>query len=195
MTAAEEIYLRQARCQPHLLRLRAVAASAGTRVGSQAPAEIMQAAEAVLAEVTAAGRAWPGTAGVAGGPDAAPFLGVRLARLTAAADDAVAAAREGNAAALRSHVRRFETLTSAVWTVQHVLHGAVPSRQAPASSAPGAGTPAAPPEAAAESRFLLRPDPDGRSTPPRRDGLRVVPAGAQARTAELQLPRHGSLSG
>ena len=134
MTAAEEIYVRQARCQPHLLRLRTLAARTGTADG-QVPAEIRQAVSAVLAEVTAAARIWPGMAAAAPANPDAPFLGVRLARLTAAAEDAVAAAQEGNTAAARCHVQRFETLTSAVWTVQQVLHGAAPSLLARASVA------------------------------------------------------------
>lgn len=138
MIAAEEMYLRQARCQLHLLRLRTLAAETGTGVARQAPAEIRRAASAVLAEVTAVGRAAPGAA-APGTSGAAPFLGVRLARLTAAAQDVAAAAQDGNAAAVRHHVRRFETLTSAVWTVQYVLHGMAPSRQTLASSAPRVG--------------------------------------------------------
>ena len=42
-------------------------------------------------------------------------------RLAAAADDAAAAARAGGAAELRRHLRRFDTLTAAIWTVQDAL--------------------------------------------------------------------------
>jgi len=133
---AEEIRARQARCRPHLLRLRMLAGTVAGR--TQAPAEIRRAASAVMAEVTAAGRAPARIAETGpGGRAAEPFLGIRLVRLAEAAEEAAAAARDGNAAAVRRHVRRFETLTSAVWIVQHVLHGASP-RQAVTSSAHGA---------------------------------------------------------
>jgi hypothetical protein len=45
------------------------------------------------------------------------LLRVRLDWLAAAADDAVAAAREGNSAQMGRHLRRFDALTSAIWTV------------------------------------------------------------------------------
>ena len=41
--------------------------------------------------------------------------------VTAAAADVVAAAADGSAAALSRHLRRFEALTSALWTVQHAI--------------------------------------------------------------------------
>lgn len=127
MTVTEQIDLRQARCRPYMLRLRALTAGNGGAVPAQAPAEIRQATSVILTEVTAVGRVWPGTAAAApGDQDAVPFLGVRLARLAEAAEDAVAAALEGNTAAVRRHVRRFETLISVVWTVQHMLHGSGP---------------------------------------------------------------------
>ena len=49
------------------------------------------------------------------------FLRVRLDRLAASADDAVAAARAGDSGELRRHLRRFDTLTAAIWTVQDAL--------------------------------------------------------------------------
>jgi hypothetical protein len=45
------------------------------------------------------------------------FLDVRLSRLAAAADDAIAAAWAGDFTQLRRHLPRFETLTSAIWAV------------------------------------------------------------------------------
>jgi hypothetical protein len=48
----------------------------------------------------------------------AEFLADRIAKLAAAADEAVSAARDGDAAALHRRLHRFEMLTSAVWTVQ-----------------------------------------------------------------------------
>jgi hypothetical protein len=50
------------------------------------------------------------------------LLTARQARLEHAAEDAIASAREaargGNVAALRQRLQRFDTLTSAMWTVQ-----------------------------------------------------------------------------
>ena len=46
------------------------------------------------------------------------FLGVRLSRLAAAANDAITAAGAGDFTQLRTHLRRFDTLTSAIWAVQ-----------------------------------------------------------------------------
>jgi len=57
------------------------------------------------------------TDGGHGGSRVARFLAARLARLAAAADYVVTAARDGNAVALRQHLRRFDALTSALWTV------------------------------------------------------------------------------
>ena len=64
---------------------------------------------------------------------------VEIARATGAvvaeAEDAVAAARAGDAADLRRHLRRFDTLTTAIWTVQDALSGAHPvPRQSAAAS-------------------------------------------------------------
>ena len=107
----------QARCLPHLLTLRMLA-----RDTPEAPlpwlavAEVTRATEAILAEVEAAVRAVTG--GGPGGPGPGIFLDVRLSRLAAAADDAIAAARAGDFTQLRRHLRRFETLTSAIWAVQ-----------------------------------------------------------------------------
>jgi hypothetical protein len=46
------------------------------------------------------------------------MLDARLGRLAAAADEAVAAAQDADVATLRRHLRKFEVLTSALWTVQ-----------------------------------------------------------------------------
>jgi len=45
---------------------------------------------------------------------------VRLSRLAAAAEDAVATAGAGDFIQLSRHLRRFEALTSAIWAVQDV---------------------------------------------------------------------------
>jgi hypothetical protein len=87
-----------------------------------AVADVTQATKAILAEVEAA--VWAVTGGGPGGrddsgsPGAGIFLSVRLSRLAAAADDAIAAAGAGDFTQLRCHLRRFDTLTSAIWAVQ-----------------------------------------------------------------------------
>jgi hypothetical protein len=113
----------QARCLPHLLTLRMLA-----RGTPEAPlpwlavAEVTRATEAILAEVEVAVRAvtggGPDATGGACGPCPGIFLSVRLSRLAAAAGDAIAAAGAGDFTQLRRHLRRFETLTSAIWAVQ-----------------------------------------------------------------------------
>ena len=54
---------------------------------------------------------------------AAAELGRWLDRLAAAANDAIAAARTGDSGAMRRHLRRFDALTSAIWTVQNAVYG------------------------------------------------------------------------
>jgi len=114
MTIADRIDDHQARCQPHALSLRMIARDEpGTALTRQGVLEVIQATQAILAEAEAAVRdARAGT-----------FLGVRLSRLAAAADDVIAAARAGDAAQLRRHLHRFEVLTSAIWTVQEAVYG------------------------------------------------------------------------
>ena len=117
MTVADRTEDHQARCVPHLVRLRMLA-----RTEADAPLpwlvadEVIQATEAILAEAEAAGREATTAAEV--GLDTAMFLGARLTRLASAASDAVAAAWMGDFAQLRRHLARFDTLTSAIWTVQ-----------------------------------------------------------------------------
>jgi hypothetical protein len=59
-------------------------------------------------------------------PAAGTLLRVRLDRLVAAAQELVTAARDEDYAGLRRHLRRFEALTSASWTVQQAVFGPVP---------------------------------------------------------------------
>jgi hypothetical protein len=119
MTAADEIRDRQARCQPHMVRLWMLAR--GEAGSGPLAAEVGQATDAIIAEAEASSRA--ALAAGAGGshPGARPFLRVRLDRLTVAAAEAIAAAQDGNPADLRLHLRRFEALTSAIWAVQDSL--------------------------------------------------------------------------
>ena len=117
MNVTDQLEDHQARCLPHLLTLQMLA-----RYTPEAPlpwlavAEVTQATEAIVAEVEAAVRAVTG-----GGPDrpgTGIFLGTRLSRLAAAADDAIVAAGAGDFTQLRGHLRRFDSLTSAIWAVQ-----------------------------------------------------------------------------
>jgi hypothetical protein len=116
MNVTGQLENHQARCLPHLLTLRMMA-----RDAQEAPlpwvavAEVTRATEAILVEVEAAVRAVTGA-----GPGTGIFLDVRLSRLVAAADDAIAAAQAGDFTQLRRHLPRFETLTSAIWAVQEV---------------------------------------------------------------------------
>ena len=122
MTVADQTEGHRARCLPHLIRLRMLAYDAQeAAVPCLAAGEVAQATKAILAEVEAEVRAAAGR-----GPGTGIFLGVRLSRLAAAADDAIAAASAGYITQLRRHLRKFEALTSAIWTVQD----AVPARSA-----------------------------------------------------------------
>ena len=88
-------------------------------------AEVAQATGIVLAEAEAAGRAALAAVGVSGDrPGDETFLRVRLDRLAAAADRAIAAARAGDSGEMRAHLRGFGALTSAMWTVQDAVCGA-----------------------------------------------------------------------
>ena len=120
MDVTDQLEDHRAHCLPHLLTLRMLA-----RYTPEAPlpwlavAEVTRATEAILAEVEAAVRAVTGGGpGGTVGPGIGIFLGVRLSRLAAAANDAIAAAGAGDFTQLRTHLRRFDTLTSAIWAVQ-----------------------------------------------------------------------------
>jgi hypothetical protein len=122
MTAAEEIRRHRARCRPYMLELQMRAR--GEAGLPPVPAEIGRATGAILAEVRAATCAALAVTGPSyRHPGARTFLQVRLNRLTAAADEAVAAARDGNPVALRRLLDRFEALISAIWTVQDAVCG------------------------------------------------------------------------
>ncbi len=116
MAIGDQIGDHQARCLPYLVTLRMI-----VRDDAEAPvpwlvrAEVAEATEAILAEAEAASREARAVTG--GGPDTGIFLGVRLSRLAAAADEAIDAAGAGDFTRLRRHLRRFETLTSAIWAV------------------------------------------------------------------------------
>ena len=123
MTVADAIHDYRERCLPHLIRLRMLSTEPWLAPSAGVAAEVSQATSAVLGQAEAASRvALAGTR--AGRRDRGPgvFLAARLARLRAAAEDAVTAARGGNAAALRQRLVRFDALTSALWTAQDTAH-------------------------------------------------------------------------
>jgi hypothetical protein len=116
---------RQPRCQRQLLRLRMVVLSQDGMTPARQAREIRDATNAVIAEVEATSRAVLEAGGHE--PGAEPFLRVRVTRLAMAADQAVNAARRGDLAALHAHLRHFDALTSAMWTVQHAVYGQEPA--------------------------------------------------------------------
>ncbi len=96
---------------------------ADTPLPPDAAEQVARATSAILAEARAAGRAaLAGITDTRFRPGHLSLLTARQARLEHAAEDAVASAREaasdGNVAALRQRLQRFEVLTSAMWTVQ-----------------------------------------------------------------------------
>jgi hypothetical protein len=139
MTAAHRARECYTRCVPRLARLRLLAGdSAGAPLPPAAAAEAGQAARAIVAETGAAGQAAVAAVAESRRGSAAVFLAARQARLAAAADEVVAAAADGSAAALSRPLRRFEALTTALWTVQSDLRPASPPRPAHlAGPAPG----------------------------------------------------------
>lgn len=126
-TFADQIRDHKARCYPHLLRLRLVArGEASTTAPGQIAAEVRDATNAILAEAETAFRAALAAGDGRRKPVTETFLWARLARLADAADGAVNVAHGGHAPALRSRLRRFDELTSAIWTVQDAVCGQVP---------------------------------------------------------------------
>jgi len=125
MSVANQIKDHQARCLASLISLRMLAqGEAGLPLPRWVVVEVAQATSTVLAEAEAAGRAVLTAVGVnSGHPGDGTFLRVRLDRLAAAANDAIAAARAGDPGEMRRHLLRFDTLTSAIWTVQDAVYG------------------------------------------------------------------------
>jgi hypothetical protein len=122
MTPTGEIHDHQVRCQPHLLRLRLMVRSETGTLPARVAVEVAEAVGAILAEAEAAGRSVSATTLDSRG-GAGLFLRVRLNRLEVAGDDAITAARAGNLAEMRRHLRRFDALTSAIWTVHQAMYG------------------------------------------------------------------------
>jgi hypothetical protein len=133
MSVADQIQDHQARCLAPLISLRMLAqGEAGVPLPRWVVVEVAQATAAVLAEAEAAGRAALTAATAASDhPGGETFLRVRLDRLAAAADHAIAAARAGDPSKMRRHLRKFDALTSAIWMVQDSVYG---SRKTSAAS-------------------------------------------------------------
>ena len=124
MSVANQIKDHQARCLASLISLRMLAqGEAGVPLPRWVVVEVAQATGTVLAEAEAAALT---TVGVnSDHPGDGTFLRVRLDRLAAAASDAITAARAGDSGEMRRHLRRFDALTSAIWTVQDAVYGRV----------------------------------------------------------------------
>jgi hypothetical protein len=123
MSVADQIQDHRTRCLASLISLRMLAqGEAGTPLPRWVVVEVAQATGTVLAEADAAGAA---ALTAAGGdhPGGSTFLRVRLDRLAAAADDAIAAARAEDSGEMRRHLRRFDALTAAIWAVQDAVYG------------------------------------------------------------------------
>jgi hypothetical protein len=116
----------QSRCRQQLLRLRILAGSQdGTELPRELAVEVRNATNAVIAEAEAMSRSAI-QAGEQREPQTETFLWVRIARLAAVADRAVDAARSRDVSGLRALLRQFDTLTSAIWAVQHAAFGKQP---------------------------------------------------------------------
>lgn len=125
MTTADLKGNRQLRCQRQLLRVRMQVLSQDGMASAVQAAQIRRATNAVIAEVEATSRAVLEAGGHA--PGAETFLWVRVTRLAMAADQAVHAARNGDTSELDAHLRHFDALTSAIWTVQDAVYGQEPT--------------------------------------------------------------------
>jgi len=124
MSVADQIKDHQARCLAPLTSLRMLAqGEAGVPLPRWVVVEVAQATGTVLAEAEAAALTAVGVN--SDHPGDGTFLRVRLDRLAAAASDAITAARAGDSGEMRRHLRRFDALTSAIWTVQDAVYGRV----------------------------------------------------------------------
>jgi len=136
MIGTDDLRDHQARCMPHVAILQMFASSlADVQLPPDAVRRVADATGAILAEARAAGRTALTAVADEGLRSAnLSLLTARQARLEHAAEDAIASAREaargGNIAALRQRLQRFDTLTSAMWTVQlSVWEDAAASRE------------------------------------------------------------------
>ena len=129
MSVTDQIRDHQARCVAPLITLRMLAqGEMGLPLPRWVVVEVAQATGSVIAEAEAAG--CEALSAVGAGrchPGNGTFLRVRLDRLAAAASDAIDSARAGDYGEMRQHLRRFEALTSAIWTVEDALSGPHPA--------------------------------------------------------------------
>ena len=131
MSVADQIRDHQSRCLADLITLQMLAhGEAGVPLPRWVVVQVARSTGAVLAEAEAAAQTAQNVASRGPNPRDETFLRVRLTRLAASADDAIAAARDGDSAALRRHLNRFDALTSAIWAVQHAVYDPAPSRPA-----------------------------------------------------------------
>jgi len=121
MPSAGPMHDHEERCRPYLLTLRMLGRGEGEP--ALAAAQAAQATGAIIAEVEAAIQA---ALAADRGAHRHPAPRVRLNRLTAAAERVVTAAQEEDTAGLRRHLRRFEALTSASWTVEQAAGDPAP---------------------------------------------------------------------
>lgn len=111
---------RRLRCRRHLSTLWTLALGQNNvAFPQQAADEIRDAANSILIEVEAMSRALP--EGGRRDPGAEAFLWARVTRLAMTADHAVDAARRGDPGGLVGHLRNFETMMSALWTVRDAM--------------------------------------------------------------------------
>src|SRR5215469_5769280 len=121
MTFDDQMRNHRSRCQRQLSRLRMLTLGQdGMVLPGRVAMEIREATNAIIAETEAMSRAVVRAGGEE--PGAETFLWVRVTRLALAADQAVMAARNADVHELRTHLHHFDTLTSAIWTVQHAVH-------------------------------------------------------------------------
>lgn len=127
MTFTDQIREHQSRCHPYLRLLWLLARDEDeVTVPRQVTVGVREATTAVIAQAETTIRAGLAATADSNDPAMEVFLRVRLTRLADAADEAVKAARACDTPRLRSVLRRFEALTSAIWTVQQDLYGNVP---------------------------------------------------------------------
>ena len=126
MDAYEQLDDYRSRCRQQLLRLRLLAGNQeGTLLPREFPLRIREATNAIIAELEAMSRAALQSSGRQE-PQAETFLWVRITRLAAEADRAVDAARGRDVPGVRAHLHQFDSLTSAIWTVQQAAYGIRP---------------------------------------------------------------------
>ena len=119
MTITDTVREHEARCVPHLVRLRMLAREpAGMPLPSGLAGAVGVAVDAVMTEAEASGRAMIRESAGRGPSGYLPLLAARLDRLGRAAWEAVVSARDGDGGILRERLHRFDAMAAAMWTVQ-----------------------------------------------------------------------------